>query len=259
MLPPRLLTLIGRIPGVCLVGLLLLPTPAHAQANGQFWGSVTLVLKSDARSSYELELEPKFLVVVPEGEPGWASIDATPSVEYSITSWLDAVGELATGYTVQTDDLKSFELSPRIGARFHLLSRDRSTRVGLHDHPSRRRVVIRDLVRLESRNLFYNGTTSSSFTWRFRNRLELQVPITAERVTDDGARYLTADWEWFIPLGEPDERFANRQRIRAGFGYRRNALWRFEALYIWGRSRNTAGDGFSTSDNIVSVRIKHAF
>jgi uncharacterized protein DUF2490 len=259
MLLPRALVLAGRVLGVCLGGLLLLPAQARAQTNGQFWGSITFGLGSGVGASYELELEPKFLVIAPTGEPGWASIDATPNVEYGIMPWLDAVGELATSYTVQTDDLKSFELSPRAGARFHLLSRDMSKRVRLPDRPSKRRLVIRDLVRVESRNVFYNGDTASSFTWRFRNRVEFQVPLTAEKVTDDGARYLTADWEWFMPLGEPDERYANRQRIRAGFGYRRNAVWRFEALYIWGRSRNTADDGFSTSDNIVSFRIKHAF
>ena len=48
------------------------------------------------------------------------------------------------------------------------------------------------------------------------------------RMTDNGASYLAADWEWFIPVDDPDERFANRQRIRAGIGYRRSFAWRFE-------------------------------
>ena len=72
-------------------------------------------------------------------------------------------------------------------------------------------------------------------------------------------RYVLADWEWFIPLGEPDERFANKQRIRAGLGYRRSFAWRFEALYIWSRSRNTIEDGFTTNDNSIDVRVKRVF
>jgi hypothetical protein len=196
---------------------------------------------------------------VRENQPDWAAIDVTPSLEYAITPWLDAVGELATGYTAQTDDLNSFELSPRAGAHFHLFSRDMRAPVPLPDRPSRRRVVVRDLVRVESRNLFYTGDEASSFTWRFRNRLALQVPLTAENVTDDGARYVTADWEWFVPLGEPDERFASRQRIRAGVGYRRSARWSVEVLYIWGRSRDTSEEEFTTSDNIVNLRLRHAF
>jgi hypothetical protein len=252
-------TRLGHVLRLWLLGLLMFPLQASAQTNGQFWGTVILGWSGRHRTAFELEIEPKALAVVPEGDPDWATLDVTPSIEYSVTPWLDAVGELATGYTSQTDDLKSFELSPRAGARFHLFSRDLAAPVRLPDRPSRRRVVVRDLVRVESRNLFYNGDTANSFTWRFRNRLELQVPLTAEKVNEDGARYFTADWEWFVPLGEPDERFANRQRIRAGFGYRRNARWRFEALYIWGRSRNTASDNFTTSDNILNLRMKHTF
>ena len=78
-------------------------------------------------------------------------------------------------------------------------------------------------------------------------------------MTDDGARYLSADWEWFVPLGDPTERFANRQRIRAGLGVRRNRNWRFETIYMWTRSRDTTQDSFRTSDNIIDIRIKRVF
>jgi hypothetical protein len=37
------------------------------------------------------------------------------------------------------------------------------------------------------------------------------------------------------PFDDPAERLANRQRIRAGFGYRRNFNRRYELLYIWMR------------------------
>ena len=67
------------------------------------------------------------------------------------------------------------------------------------------------------------------------------------------------DWEWFIPLDAHEERFANKQRIRAGLGWRRNFHWRFEALYIWTRSRNTIEDGFTTSDNAINIRVKKFF
>ena len=60
-------------------------------------------------------------------------------------------------------------------------------------------------------------------------------------------------------LGDPQERFANRQRIRTGIGYRRNLHWRLEALYIWTRSRDTTDQDFATSDNIVNLRVKRVF
>ena len=94
---------------------------------------------------------------------------------------------------------------------------------------------------------------------RVRNRLEFLVPLNKERLSDDGARYLLADWEWFAPVDEPNERFANKQRIRAGLGYRRSFKWRFEFLYMWTRSRNTIDEGFSTSDNIIDLRVKRVF
>ncbi len=235
----------------------LVPSTAAAQTNMQAWGNLTYAWSGRDRIAYGVDFEPKVLVVVPEGEPDWATLDITPSADLAVKPWLDLVGEMATGYTSQTDDLTSYEISPRMGARFHVFARDLAAPVRLPDRPSRRRVLLRNLVRVESRNLFYNGEKDNSFTWRFRNRIELLVPLTKARVSDDGARYVTADWEWFIPLGEPDERFANRQRIRAGIGYRRNAQWKLEALYIWGKSRNTAESGFTTSDNIVSFGVKY--
>ena len=119
---------------------------------------------------------------------------------------------------------------------------------------------IRDLVRVEYRNFFYSGgDTDYDSTVRFRNRLEFQLPLNKPRMTEDGARYLLADWEWFIPLDDPNERFANRQRIRAGLGYRRSFNWRYELLYLWTRSRNTLDEGFGTTENIIDIRVKRLF
>lgn len=235
------------------------PASAAAQTNGQLWGTFTVNWLRTDRLTYELELEPKVLVAKEADEPGWASFDVTPNVEYSARHWLDVIGEVATGYTAQTDDVNSFEVSPRVGVRFHIVTR------GLPSPPRRRervpkhRIVVRDLVRFEERNLFYSDDTPTDSVLRFRNRFEAQIPLNRERMTDDGARYLLADWESFIPLSDPSERFANRQRIRAGVGYRRDRSWRFEALYIWTRSRETVDDGFRTSDNIVDLRLKRVF
>lgn len=239
--------------------VLLFRSPASAQPDLQLWGSLTLNWPKSHRLSYQVEIEPKVLVVAEEDDPGWATLDLIPNVDFAVRPWLDLVGEIQTGYTAQTDDLNSFELSPRGGVRLHLLSRDVRRVVDLRELPPKRRIVIRDLMRVEWRNLFYNEDQDTSSTVRFRNRLELLVPLNKDRLTDSGARYLTADWEWFIPVEDVTERFANKQRIRAGLGYRRSFHWRFEALYIWNRSRNTAGDGFTTSDNIIDVRVKRVF
>jgi hypothetical protein len=239
---------------------LIFPSAAAAQPDFQLWSNVALKWAKSHRLSYQIEIEPKVLVVADEGEPGWATLDVIPNVEYAVRPWVDLIGEVPTGFTAQTDDLDSFELSPRGGVRLHLFSRDIPRIDGrARELPPKRRIVIRDLARVEWRNVFYNQDQPTSSTVRFRNRLELLVPLNTARLTDDGARYLLTDWEWFIPLDDVAERYANKQRIRAGIGYRRSVRWRFEVLYIWNRSRNTVTDGFTTSDNIIDVRLNRVF
>jgi hypothetical protein len=147
---------------------------AEAQTTGQLWGNLTLNWVKSQQITYELDLEPKLLVYAPEGESGWANLDLTPNVEYSAKRWLDLSAEATTGYTKQTDDVNTIELSPRVGARFHLFSRGLPTYgPRVRELQPGRRLTIRDLVRFESRNLFYRGSGSgSSFTVRFRNRLD---------------------------------------------------------------------------------------
>ena len=241
-----------------LCGAILMVAPAAlAQTTTQLWFNFTLDKVKSDRLVYELDFEPKGLVHAPEGEPDWRNFDVTPNVEFSPKGWLDLVGEATVGYTRQTDDVNSAEVTPRVGIRLHFLSRDR---VFGRERLPKRRVVFRDLLRVESRNFFYSGEgTGSSSTVRFRNRVEFLAPLNKQKMTEDGARYVLADWEWFIPVDDPDERFANRQRIRTGLGYRHSFAWRYEFLYMWTRSRDTIDEGFSTTENIIDVRIKHLF
>lgn len=234
-------------------------TPVLAQTDMQLWGTLTFNWLKAEGLSYELELEPKILVAAPEGTPGWSNLDITPNVEYAAKEWLDLIGEVATGFTTQTDDVDSFELSPRVGLRFHVTTRELPTGPIRREIVPRHRIVVQNLARVEVRNLFYSNDQPTDSVVRLRNRLEFQIPLNRNRMTEDGARYALADWEWFIPLGDPQERFANRQRIRTGLGYRRSRQWRFEALYIWTRSRDATNQDFTTSDNIVNLRVKRVF
>lgn len=246
---------------LCLL-VLLAPTAASAQTNTQLWGNVTLDWLKGPSTTLEVDFEPKVLLRAPPGQPDWRNLDITPSIEHAVKNWMDLVGEIGTGYTKQTDDDNTFEFTTRVGAHLYLFSRALPTlfreRAVKSERPPTRRLAIRDLIRVEQRNLFHTeGSTDSS--WRFRNRLELLFPMNRARISDDGAHYLLLDWEWFIPLNDPQERFASRQRIRAGLGYRRTVRWRFEALYIWTRSRDTTGEPFKTSDNIINFRLKRVF
>jgi hypothetical protein len=245
--------------GMTLTALLLVCAPvASAQTTTQLWGNLTLDWVKSDRLVYELDFEPKALLDAPDGAPDWRNLDVTPNVEYSPTGWLDIVADTTIGRTMQTDDLDSTEVTPRLGVRFHLFSR--ALRFHPREQAPQRRIVVRDLARVESRNFFYSGgDVTSESTFRFRNRLEFLLPLNKARITDDGARYVLADWEWFVPLDDPQERFANRQRIRTGIGYRRSFNWRYELLYLWTRSRDTLDEGFSTTENIIDIRVKRLF
>ena len=247
------------------VSVLLVCNAAEAQTNLQLWGNFTVDWQKADRLTYVFDVEPKVLLSVPPGKPGWWTIDLTPSAEYAVKKWVDLTGEVLVGYTSESDDVRSVELTPRVGLRFHLLSRGVPVRLAGHliqdrELPPKRRLVLRDYLRIEWRNLLYSDDTPTSSSARLRNRLEMQFPLNRALMTSDGARYLLADWDWFIPL--PDdvtERFANKQRVRAGIGWRRNREWRFEALYIWERSLDTINDGFTTSDNVINLRVKRVF
>ena len=236
---------------------------AQAPPDGQLWGDFILSWAKTHRLAYDLDIEPKVLVIVPAGQPDWATLDVTPSVDYAATRWLDVVGEFLAASTRQTNDVNSRELTERAGVRFHLfarnvpvLRRDREFR----ELPPGRRLVVRDFARIEQRNLFYSNEEGDHSSWRFRNRLEVQFPLNQKSVTADKTRYVLSDWEWFVPINDqPRERYANKQRIRVGLGYRRNFAWRYEALYIWGRSLDTTSDSFTTSDNIIDFRVKRVF
>lgn len=247
-------------------GLLLCATgrPAFAQTNLQLWGDLSLNWLRSDRLSYALDLEPQALVANTDPDaPGWRTFGLTPNVEYSAKSWLDVIAEMGTGTTHQTDGLNSFELTPRAGLRFHVFSRDVPTVVGRRlspvELPPNRRFILRDRLLVEQRNLFYNQDEPTSSTLRVRNRIEFQFALNRSKSTDDGARTFLADWEWFMPVDDPAERFASRQRIRTGFAFRHSFAWRSEFVYVWTRSRDTTDEVFSTSDNAISFTVRRFF
>jgi hypothetical protein len=188
---------------------------ARAQANLQLWGNVTIDWAKSARLTYELDFEPKSLLRAPEGDPAWRNLDVTPNLEYAVKDWLDLIAEWTVGYTKQSDDENTFELTPRAGVQFHLFWRSVPT-FGPHARqlPPKRRVVVRDRVLFESRNFTYLGAgNGSSSDVRVRTRLELLMPINRPNLTDDGARYCLIDWE--VCSCRPDSRTNGSQTSSA--------------------------------------------
>src|SRR5262245_51627656 len=244
-----------RISAVAMAGLLvMLPIQAVAeQADLQLWGNVTLSWIKSHDFTFGLDVEPKVLVSKPSDVPGWATLEVTPSIEYTRGNWFDVIGELVVARTRQTDDVSSTEIAPRIGFRLHVLSNLANDL--LKEKRPKRRLVIRDLFRAEWRNFYYSNDQPDSSSLRVRNRVEVQYPLTRLRTTDDGGVYALGDVELFWPVSDVAERFANKQRVRVGIGHRHSRAWRVEALYIWDRSRDAASDDFASADHVIDVRV----
>jgi len=205
-----------------------------------------------------VQVEPKVLVSRSKDNLGWSTVDVTPSVEITRGNWIGVIGEMLIARTKQTDNVDSTEFTPRLGFRFHLLSNLRDL-LSKERQPARR-LVLRNLVRFEWRNLYYSVGTPDSSAFRVRDRFELEFPINRPRVTDDGAVYAMSDAEFFwTPSNPPDERYASKKRVRAGVGQRFSRAWRVEGLYIWDKARDSIDTGFTTSDNVIQVTIRRVW
>ena len=246
--------------GATAVLLLLIPCASLAQSNTQICGRN---FTFDWVKSHELTIgvnaNPRCLVSAPAGDPGWATLDVTPSIEYSRGQWFDMVTEMLVGRTKQTDDLE-FHRAHSTDRRSGCTSCPTSASDIVKERRPKRRLVLRDLA---AAGVAQSATTRPTSPTRrpsvFATGSKCLWPINRPRITDNGAVYLAADWEWFIPLDDPDERFANRQRVRAGIGYRRSCAWRFEARYVWNRSRNTIDEPFTSTDHAVDLTMKRVW
>ena len=83
------------------------------------------------------------------------------------------------------------------------------------------------------------------------------IPINQNSYFKDNLWYAVTDIEWLFVSTDLEERFANRFRLRLGVGYRLNYSFRFEVLYMNQQSRNGIDESFSSSDNMIRIRLKH--
>jgi hypothetical protein len=241
-----------------IVATLAAASPAAAQQAGTgLWSDLTLEWIKSHTWTLKVDVEPKVLVSKPPDQPGWTTLDVTPAIEFTRSRWVDLVGELLIARTHQTDDLNTVEVTPRAGVRIHFLSNVIDD--FLKEKQPKRRLAVDTLLRVEWRNLFYSDNTPQSSTGRIRDRIDLQFPLNRPKVTSPGTVYTTADAEWFWPIGHPKERFANKQRVRAGLGYRLSYAWRFETMYVWDRSRDSAENGFTLADRALYVRVRRVW
>jgi hypothetical protein len=231
-------------------------TSGEGAVNTQLWANIVLDYPKGDRSLFELDIEPK--TQTSEGDK-WRNVDLTPLVEYYPAKWLDVEGEATVGRTHQFEGVNTWEITPRLGFRFNILSNLRES-AGKPFVPAFGRVRLATLVRFEYRSFFYSDDTPSSHEWRFRARLESKIGINHADLSQDRTLYGIADIEGFVPLG-PDlsERFASKVRVRAGLGYRFQYGLRAEVLYIRDSNRQTKDDPFGTDSNILDMKLKLFF
>lgn len=225
---------------------MLLPALFLLQANwiygqdNQIWNEY--MLNRPFSQSWNIEFAGTYSTVITG--PKWRSLDAQVTPEYALSKYVDLMGALFIGYTLQNQSLSTFELREMLGTRIHLT-------------PDKK-ILTRFLVRLENRNLQNIETGQWSSSNRSRLRVETITPLNMPTMySGDKLWYMIFDAEAFIVLDQDvQERFANRLRLRYGFGYRFNYLTRLEFVYTLQQSKDALTEDFYTTDNIFRFRIK---
>ena len=227
-----------------LLAALWVPASVNAQEDvtGQVWVDYLTDWYVTSQHLVELEVGPKTLF---SGGQWWGELTLTPAYEFVAGHRFELVVRTLFSWVRQNNALSTFEIRPVLGFRLYILQ------------PNETRFMVRDFNRVESRNIRYSSSGDWDTTWRYRNRLEVQVAVNHDHLADDHTFYLLADAEAFVNLGRAaEERFNDNWRIRSGLGYRLRYQWRFELLYTLQLSKDTLLASFETSNHILRLRLK---
>jgi hypothetical protein len=224
---------------IILFGLSIYSNVLQAQTNEQAW--FEYMLNVPFANSFNVENAFTYSTLL--GQPKWKAFDYNATLEYSLGPHVDLLGSTLVSYTAQTEAYNTLELRPMLGTKIYFTPN--------------KRIQTRLLLRLEQRN-FQNGDTKEwESVMRPRVRAEVAIPINHDSYFSDNLWYAIADAEGLFVNTDVEERFANRFRLRVGAGYRLNYSFRFEVIYMNQQSRNGIDELFSSSDNIIRIRLKH--
>jgi hypothetical protein len=248
-----------------LLAALLGAAPVSAQTSSsdgsqtQLWAELVAGKRHGHRWYTQIDLEPRWQVT---GDT-WRSLELTPHVEFYPTDWVDLDAEVLVGNTLQRDGLDTFELTPRVGARFHLLSRLAPYRPdigGLEERLPLTRLGVSTLVRLEWRNLFYSDDTPDKHQWRARLRLEGWLALNRAKLSAEKTLYAVGAGEYFVPLGDDvPERYVNKFRAGLGLGFRFSGRTKIELLYVRDWNRSSPGAASAEDVQALDARVKLLF
>ena len=221
----------------------------------QVWGNLVFGHPYGDKVYFELDFEPKSQV---SGTPSWRNLDMTPLAEYYPNRWVDLSAEAVLGYTKDSYSARTYEVSPRIGIRFHILG---NVREYVPDKYLllQKRFSFSTFLRYEYRSLYYDDG-SADHQSRFRIRLETKTAFNHQSHSFPDTWYLFADFEEYFNLGEDmKEVFLSKARIRIGPGYTYNRKNRFEILGIYDFANDTYNDSIRHDAAAIDIRYKLFF
>ena len=227
----------------------------------QIWANLTMGKSKGEKTYLELDIEPKHQV---SGGEQWRNVDFTPLLEYYPADWLDLTAETTIGNTRQRDGLDTFEITPRVGVRFHIFAKMAPYLPGIpglkYERLPRTRFGVATLVRVEWRNFFYSDETPSQHEWRARLRLEGKVALNHATLAEDKTLYGIGDVEYYQPLSDDvTERYVNKLRSRLGLGYRFSATTKLEFLYIRDWNRDSPEEEGAEDVQAFDFKVKLLF
>lgn len=226
-----------------MVAFILSHTTAAQDANTQLW--MDGILGRSFASYYMAECELSYQTLISEHER-WESLNISPSLEVSPTAHWSFMAGLPYSYTIQRTDLNTAELRLQLGAKYNFTPFERAQ--------------LRLNARYELRRMRNEESAAVERAQRTRLRAELVLPLDVRSYDSDTMWYGIADAEVFITMDQDvSERFANRMRLRTGFGRKFSYNWRAELIYTLQRSRDALSDDDPSTDNIIRLRLKYYF
>jgi len=211
-----------------------------AQRNEQLWFDFQLDYPFANQYLFEVTTSYQTLLT---NEDKWRSLSVTPTFEYFIFRRIDFLANVSMAYTLQSDTVKSFEVAPSLGARFHITQG--------------KRIDVGIVYKMEQRLFHQVEVPDWDTSNRSQIRAETWISINGPNLFRDKLWYARIDYEEFIVTDQQlEERYANRRRGRIGFGYRKDYKNRFELIYTRQSTRNELDGEYIANDNVIQFRYK---
>jgi len=195
--------------------------------------------------AWSYEVNPGLAKAISGAE--WLDTYLALNTTYIPFNWFSTEGNLETHYIFdpQTEDV--LEVRPWLGLNFIWST------FGRHFNLFYPMIS----ARLERRYFWYQTSGMEDVKSRLRLRAFARFTLNNETLTK-GTYYLLFLVETYSPIdGDAREVSADRSRFQAGLGYVLGPDLRLELQYIHMRTRNTQGNKFEASSNIVWLAVKH--